>query len=254
MEQKSYFQQVFKRGSLKLALYALFYRICSTPRLIIEVFIRKNMGSRYFSFGSALFLFLISLAFLVLAIIAPTGSPASIKYGGIVVGIFGFAFLYFANQRHKESKLDSFSVNFEKFSLSTGELTGWFKSKLDGGASIQKIEILYEPLPFFLIGLVLSIIPLTLPLGIILLISSIVYSLSYLGAYAISRDVMMDRIDEKICGEEMGEALKEGFKNHEGRGFRNRSPIPSKEADRMYLYEELFLKQDKSGEPTSVAQ
>lgn len=212
------------------------------------------MGSRYFSFGTCVFLFIFSLVFLATGILAPTGSPAAIKFGGIIVGIFGFVFLYFANQRRKESRLDQFSVNFQKFSLSTGELTGWFQSKRENGASIHKVEILYEPLPFFLIGLVLVLIPFTLPLGGILVISSVFYSLSYLGAYAISRDVIMDRIDERICGEEMGLALKEGFENHEARGFRNRSPIPDDEAERIQLYEDLIQSRDKTGELTSIAE
>lgn len=253
MEQQTYFKSVYRRTNFKLGLYALFFRLSSAPRLLMEVFIRRNMGTRYFSFGVCVILFIFSLGFLTLSIVAPRGISDVVQYGGYSIGAFGLYFMIFANQRRKESRMDSFSIDFEKFSLSSGELTGWFKSKVENGTPLHKVEIIYEPLPFFVIGLALSLIPYTMALGIILVISSAIYSLSYLGAYTISRDYFMDIIDEKITGEEMGNALKEGFEEPSESGFKNRAPLPSTKEHRAELYD-LYAKKNGFQESTSIAQ
>ncbi|MEQ8524677.1 hypothetical protein [Gracilimonas sp.] len=253
MKQKSYFKQVFRRTNFKLSFLSFFYSICSVPRLLLEVFIRKNMGSRYFSFGLSIILFLLFLITLLFSAFSQAASFSALGSNGYGLGIFGILFFVFANKRRSEINSDPTHVSFDEFSLSTGELTGWFKSRKENGTSLRRIEIWFEPLPFFIGGLVLMFIPFTRILGLLLLLSSVLYSLSYMGAYALARDFIMDKIDEKIAGEEMGQALKSGLAGHEARGFTNRSPIPTDEEHRDQLYN-LILKRDKSGEPTAVAQ
>tara|TARA_R110000868_G_scaffold1211_4_gene9403 strand:- start:18319 stop:19080 length:762 start_codon:yes stop_codon:yes gene_type:complete len=253
MKQKSYFKQVFRRTNFKLGFLSFFYSICSVPRLLLEVFLRKNMGSRYFSFGLSIILFSFFLVTLLFSAFSKAAAYSALGSNGYALGIFGILFFVFANKRRSEINSDPTHVSFDEFSLSTGELTGWFKSKKENGASLRTIEIWLEPLPFLVGGLVLLLFPISRLLGLIFLLCSILYSLSYMGAYALARDFIMDKIDEKIAGEEMGQALKSGFSGHEARGFTNRSPIPSNEEHREQLYK-LILKRDKSGEPTSVAE
>jgi len=252
MEQKSYFKQVFRRANFKLAVASLFFQFSSIPRLILEVFLRRNMGQRYFSFGTCVVLFVISLLFLTGSIFSSSAAPDAVRYGGYSIGLFGFIFFYFANRRRKEIKVKPHTVTFDKFSLSTGDLLGFFENKVSNGTPIYRVEKWYEPLPFFLAGIVLTVIPFTRVLGVLLVICSIFYSFSYVGAYALSRDFIMDKIDEKIAGEEMGTAIKEGLKDHNERGFRNRAPLPDTDEHRQQLYD-LMMRRSGSDEEASVA-
>ncbi|CAG5011145.1 hypothetical protein DYBT9275_04891 [Dyadobacter sp. CECT 9275] len=55
MKTNLYYRAVFRRQSmLNEFVMDFFLYFCSYPRLMLEVFVRKNFGERYFSFFSAL--------------------------------------------------------------------------------------------------------------------------------------------------------------------------------------------------------
>ncbi len=220
--------------------------------MILEVFLRKNMGARYFSFGLCVFLFLLFEATFIVGAFSKIGEFSAVGRNSYVLGIFGIVFLIYALKRRKESNTDPNYVSFDHFSLSAGDLQGWFKTKLDGGKQARTIEIWLEPLPFLILGLVLMMFSFSRILGLILMTCSVLYSLSYMGAYALARDVIMDKIDMKIAGEELGRMLKTGMGKDESRGFRNRSPMPNDPAQRELLYQ-LLLSDELGGESTSIA-
>lgn len=55
MKKNLYFQTMFQRtNGIKMIILDFFLSIASWPRLMIEVFIRKNFGERYFSLAAAI--------------------------------------------------------------------------------------------------------------------------------------------------------------------------------------------------------
>jgi len=49
MKKNLYYRTVFQRRNIiKELLFSIFMEIASLPRFVIEVFIRKNMGRRYY--------------------------------------------------------------------------------------------------------------------------------------------------------------------------------------------------------------
>ena len=60
MKKNLYYAHVFGRtNAIKEFIYNFFLAIASWPRLILEVFLRKNMGERYFSFSNVVLMLLI---------------------------------------------------------------------------------------------------------------------------------------------------------------------------------------------------
>lgn len=252
-EQPSYFRTVYGRGHFKYLFHMMIYAILTPFRLILEVFIRRHMGERYFSGFFCLVWSLIFLSGFIedtmnLSFMIPESYTSN-----NAIGIFGMLFLGFSIWRWVESYHNPSTVSFDKFSKSSGEPTLIFKTLLNKGTSPRLIEVWLEPLFFTLIGGVLTLFVSTRLLGAFLIICSIIYALSYRSAYALARDYILDKIDEKISGEALGQVLKSGMAEHKARGFLNRAPIPTDEEHRKQLYD-LILEQDKSGEPTSVAK
>src|SRR6056297_2426434 len=94
-QNETYFRKVYRRFSIKLILLSFFYQISSWPRLVIEVFIRKNMGERYFSIGQSIIVFLILVA---PAVLGSTDNFAMLNSigGTTALGFFALIFLVMA--------------------------------------------------------------------------------------------------------------------------------------------------------------
>ena len=245
MKKNLYFRSVYGRSSFLNTLLALFYQISSFPRLLMEVFIRKNMGERYFSFSASIILSLFFIAHFIMSVIAFGRGPAVVAYGGYFSMAFAVGFLYYANIRRKEVKMGPQTVDFEKFSLSSGEFTGWFKQQAKAGRSTAMMEKYIEPAPFLIGGIILAIIPITRVLGFAFIISSVIYSLSYMGAYVIARNSVLDIIDEKISGEVMKRAM-DGMDQETTKGFTFRGPVPQDPEQRKQVLNEILAAESDS--------
>ena len=232
MKKNLYYRTVFKRSNaFKEGVLAFFLAFCSWPRLLLEVFIRKNFGERYFSFASAMTVSGI-LALLPLIYLETMSRIFRNSEGMTFISHFATwyvylaGFLYMCLQRNEEIKHLPSVFDFGRFSLSTGEIHPRFREVTFNGipADIRTIEIWLEPLPFALGGFVLWVFG--QPIGFIIFLSSIFYSLSYAGAYHQGDHFIMDKIDEMICNEEMVNAFVEGRDPSETRGvnFYGRRP------------------------------
>lgn len=84
MKKNLYFRSVIRRENLfKKFVLDFFFAIASYPRLLIEVFIRRNFGERYFSMASAVWLTVLLLAFPIIAMkLSSLTSPAAVFGGG----------------------------------------------------------------------------------------------------------------------------------------------------------------------------
>lgn len=221
MKKNLYYRTVFRRENvIKKAIYDFFLGIASYPRLLLEVFIRKNFGERYFSVASVLTIAAIMLFFpgIINSImglfmdVRNMGSFSGGDYGDYrhsnsffsespIWYLFIVAFLIFSTLRYLEIRRNPSVFDFKKFSLSTGEINPLFyKIQLFGKPiSTRWIEIYFEPLLFFIVGIILYLI--NHKLGVLICISAICYSLSYAGAYRNGDNFVMDKIDEMILNE-----------------------------------------------------
>lgn len=238
MKKNMYYRTVFKRtNTFQEAFLGLFLAISSWPRLLLEVFIRRNFGERYFSFSGSVFIAVLLGVYPILKVSGVRmfrsysyyGQDSD--YGGFFLHYatwYGFlvAFLVMASRRDNEIKQLPSVFDFARFSLSSGHLHPRFLNFTIGDRrlSIRTIETLIEPAFFFFIGLALWIFG--QGIGVVIVLCSIIYSLSYQAAYHQGDNFVMDKIDEMICNEELVKSFVEGRDPSETRGvnFQGRRP------------------------------
>lgn len=227
-----YYQQVFQRRNfITHSLLPFFLSICSWPRLILEVFLRKNQGERYFSVLSVFTV--ASLLAIYPAVANKTSSAigAFDDYGGYrstrdsfwstyaTWYLFLIAFVCFGILRWREVMGNPSVFDFKRFSLSSGTINPLFyKMPFEKNATPRMIEIFYEPALFFVLGMLLW--GAGQSLGRLFMFSSLIYGLSYAAAYKMGDDFVMDKIDEGILNEELENAFVYDMDSEQTRGFR----------------------------------
>lgn len=255
MKKNLYYQHILKRHSVKEILVSLFLGV-SWPRMILEVFLRKNFGDRYFYFSTAIVVALL-LALLpayihVISLFFPYWNT---KFDGwAFLGhyftwyVFIAAFLYVSYQRHQEKVWLPSVFDFARYSRSSGEIHPvFFQLRLTSQpADIRTIETLLEPSGFFLVGLLLLL--LGQRLGSLLLTCSVFYSLSYRAAYSFGDNFVMDHIDEMIVNEELVTAFVDEVDSRETRGFRFYGPRPADPDARRKVAETFWMDDDDAAE------
>ena len=246
MKKNLYYQIMYRRGNfIKEFILGLFMGISSWLRLLLEVFIRKNMGERYFSFSSSIIVavLLALLPFQIAEVhrfFSGDFSFWQVIGRNILWYLYLIAFLYHADLRRREVKRLPSVFDFARFSLSTGNIHPQFYNfSIDGTTpSVRTIETLLEPAFFFIIGLLLAIIGQSL--GILLIVCSIIYSLSYVAAYHLGDNFVMDTIDEMICNEELVAAFVEGRDPSQTRGFNPYGRKPSDPEMRRRVVDDMM--------------
>ena len=235
MKKNLFFRHVFKRQNIiKIFLQNLFLDLASYPRLFIEVFIRKNMGERYFSVASA-----ITVATLLLFLpyifnrlggvselyIPQTDSEFWVKY--LTWYALTAAFIYCSYLRWQEVKRNPSVFDFERFSLSSGNIHPlYYKIRLfNVKTNIRVIETYYEPLSVFILGFLFWLIGQSA--GLLLMYCAVIYSRSYAAAYRIGDDLVMDNIDMMLMNEEMENAFVDDLPSSETRGVKYFSKKPN---------------------------
>ncbi len=249
MKKNLYYRRVLRRNSLvKLFIIRLFVSTASWPRMLLEVFIRKNFGERYFSFSTAI---VIAVFMTILPVTFYYGSSLffrSYGYGstppfsGFMVSyttwyIFIAGFLFMAWIRSKEIKRNPSVFDFKKFSLYSGDIDQRFYTLklLRKEPSFRLVECLLEPAFFFAAGVVLVVLGQSI--GTMITVCSIIYSLSYVGAYYLGDDFVMDKIDEMICNEEIFDSFVKDKDASETRGVRFYGRKPDDEDVRRVVVE-----------------
>lgn len=230
-----YYRTVIRReNALKNAIFDLALSLCSWPRLLLEVLIRKNFGDRHFNIASVLTVFIVLAVF-------PIGTNAAAFWiasrisggygGGSQSGGFDFLlhygtwylyliiFLYCSWQRWREIKTQPGVLDFGRCSTYSGDIDERFflSHSFDKEPSVRTVEVYHEPALFFIAGIILTIIGQRL--GILLIISSILYSVSYAGAYKKGTDFLKDTIDEMLYNEDVEDTFVNGVYNNR-RGVR----------------------------------
>lgn len=270
MKKNLYYRHVFRRrNAIKEFFLKLILAISSGPRLLLEVFIRRNFGERYFSFSSAIILAIV-MAALPLGIIWVyrffNPLPSDVNgmtnlhhyfYPSYPQTLYWFykhwyafivVFLIVCLMRREEVKRLPSVFDFARFSLSTGEIHPLFIKLIESprsGITVRLVETVLEPALFFFIGLVL--VWLNMDLGYLLILCSIIYSLSYVAAYHIGDNFVMDRIDEMICNQELSNAFVDGLAPSKTRGVNYYGRRP-KDTDVRRLVAESFVEDEDEAE------
>jgi hypothetical protein len=223
-----YYEGVYqRRNQLKLFILHFFFKASGMPRLVMEVFIRKSMGERYFGFGICVFTCIL-LALIPQALYGSFGHTfREVMARHWSWYAFLVVFLVFAWRRAQEIKREPSVFDFGKFSLSAGlALPFFFKVKVfDKFLTVRQISTYGEPLIFFVPGLLLF--SLGHLLGMLFMVCAVVYSLGYMGAYRVGDDYVMDIIDDRICNEEIYNSFVMQKKPEETRGFQFMGNGPS---------------------------
>jgi len=232
MKKNLYYKTMFRRHNrFKEFVYNFFRGICSIPRLLLEVFVRRNLGERYFSFSTAMLMaFILFIVPMIVVDYYPYAKQWSFWgfWGRFLTWyIYVGGFIYMCIQRRREvSRLPSV-FDFGRYSLSTGSYQAFFTKYIIGGRTvdIRLTETIIEPAFFGLIGLALMIIG--QPVGFLILICAICYSLSYFATYWQGDNFIMDKIDEMILNEEYVNAFVDGMDPDDTRGVRyyGRAPV-----------------------------
>lgn len=214
MKKNLYFRNTVRRQNvLRDFFLSIFSMFSGYPRLMIEVFIRKDFGERYFKISSAITAFIIFAATpFLLQRFEDAGEEETRRShvaGNLALYIYLGLFIVFSIKRHMETRHNPSVYDTEKYSLYGGTIHPLFeKIRISGKKpSIRLIETVLEPLPFFIAGVILWM--LNQSLGILLVASSIFYSLSYVALYNQGDNYVMDMLDQMI----MNEMLEDAFVN-----------------------------------------
>lgn len=229
MKKNLYYRRQYQRGSALNNILIYFLEFFSLfGRAALEITIRKNIGERRFSLFTALF---IAVVLAILPFTARIGYGYPNVWETILDNISWYLtiilFLFFCRKRMVEMKRLPSVFDFERFSLSSGEVHPLFRKIKFGGkpADIRQIETLLEPAFFLATGIALLI--LQQKIGLVISIFSLMYSLSYYLDYKSGDNFVMDVIDERICTESMMESFSDGFESEENKGFQFRGRKPA---------------------------
>jgi hypothetical protein len=264
MQKNLYFRTVLRRQNvLKTFLLDCALNVASQPRLLLECFLRKNFGLRYFSLSSAITVsFIVGVLPIILhkatsSLARLTGNGGGDSFWGNYATWYMFliAFMYFAWQRHLEIRRNPSVFDFTMVSTYAGDIHPFFRSVRIAGKlqSIRSIEILLEPGVFFGAGMLLALIG--QPLGWLLILSALAYSFSYQAAYREGDNFILDLIDNKHYIEQMNNAFVHDNEGRPSRGVRFYMRKPSSRTVRDNL-SGSFIENDSWNDdmPLSVAQ
>lgn len=271
MQKNLYYRSLMRRENIiKKFFLSLFDFFVSGSRLLLEVFIRKNFGERYFRLSAAIILITEFglLPFLLVflqrkfgsstqetqvtdvwsddpaPVAAPPADP-SLWTGYIGWYIFLGLFLLFSIRHYLDKKRQPSAFDFGKFSLSSGELQSYTsRIPLFDTKNRRLRECVIEPLFFMVIGIVFLLIH--QHVGWLLVICSLLYSANYVAAYESGDNFILDIIDEQILNKEMEQDFVDGEEDDISE-FRARRPV-SKDYRRKLL-PAIVVEDDPGSDP-----
>jgi hypothetical protein len=257
-----------RRNPIKDFFISMFSFLGSPCCLLLEVFIRKDFGERYFKLSSAIVVALLVGAIPLLSL-TEMGSfnPDEFMGGGdeeypmrrnvsfLVEWFSWYAFLaafLFMSFKHYRDQLTAPSVfKAQKYSLYTGRHSGFFKGLLHKAGPLNKashrtVETVIEPVFFLVIGLVLWKF-LGQNVGVLIMICSLIYSLSYVARYDEADNFMMDKLDNIIISRELQNVLINELVPENAGYVESRGRLPKDINIRQQIFEQIKKEQDLEG-------
>ncbi|MBE7172475.1 MAG: hypothetical protein INR73_17955 [Williamsia sp.] len=209
MKKNLYYVSLYGRDNFfKKIFYRLFLGLSSYPRLLLEVFIRKNFGERYFNLGSV---FGTAVVFALLprfVFSIANFSNYRVRTGDFwkdyaLWYLFLLAFLVVSCKRWAENRRNPSVFDFQRFSMHSGEINRLFYRLpfLDKKPDVRTVETVLEPTLFLFAGILLCLFGQWA--GFFLIICSAFYSFSYMAMYDEGDAFVMDLIDQLILNQQM---------------------------------------------------
>lgn len=229
MQQDHQFHVSFERKSfIKSQILPIFFSFASYPRLLLEVFLRKNFGRRYFSLSTCLMIAIVMFFYPFLKAYLylnfphtfstmdsdfTTGHELAINqqqdylasYEALL--LFVIVFCGFAISHKIDLVIKPSGFNFSEHSMYCGDILPIFLKVrfLGKPVSLFVITIFLEPLFFFMAGYILH--QYEQKLGLILMICSVWYSLSYIAAFAAGTRLAQDLSDKYVANKALSDVI-----------------------------------------------
>lgn len=242
MKKNLYYRMYLERKTASTIIMPLFISLAAIPRMLLEVFIRKGFGERYFSFTQAVLTALVLAGWPLVPIqlgghFLRRTEPSLLPY--ITWYVFLAGFLFFVIKHGRDQKRTPGVFDFKKYSRYQGKIHPYFFTLQFPGrkTDVRLVECWLEPAGFFFLGVFFALIGQAL--GGLLIACSIFYALSYQLAYLQGDHFVMDRIDEMIVNEELEKAFMEDQTEDDTRGFRFVGRKPTDENLRRRVFDAM---------------
>jgi hypothetical protein len=208
MKRNAYYTVLYgEPAAINKKLGAWVAVILSWPKSVLDVFLRKNMGERYFTLFKSILIFA-ALWFIPVGIesLYRTEMVSSTSYY-----VFIILYAIMAGVRYLEIRREPSVFDFAKFSLSRGIPHPFFlRIKLFGKPLSQRsIEVYAEPLLCFIIGVILVLIQ-EAPVGALIILCSISYFMCNMISAIHGDHFIMDKIDEILLNQDLNETFIQG--------------------------------------------
>lgn len=235
MKKNVYYKDVYCRVNvINLILDHITTGIGSWSNMLVEVFLRRNFGERYFTLATAItvicILFFIPIGlgdFFSFSRHYSRSSSGEFWAKYTTWYLFIVAFAYFSFLRLKETYRNPSTFDFEKFSLSSGYKFLYYKIEKEdkvGWINHRNYEILIEPAMAIFIGALLRACG--QPLGILFIVVGVILFFSKSAVYRGGDKALLDKIDEIICNEDLGEILSSRPGTVSKRGLEHKGKQP----------------------------
>jgi len=216
-----------KRDNIILeVVFSFLFSLSAIPSYIVEVFLRRKFGSRYFTSSYAILISIVMFAIYFF------GGDLAKQSLGFTWAIFTGLFLWKSIKHRLEITKYGVTYDFERFSLSDGE--SWkFWDKLIGnkiaGITITRylILVVLEPAVPVLTGLLLMPIPFTRGVGFLLFTSGLLFGFRSFMKTQKARNHILDMIDEQLAKKWKHDVLVEQKPKSETAGFSLPVELPS---------------------------
>ncbi len=212
--------------------------LSSWPASIVECFMRRKFGERYFTLSTCLGIFTLMLI----------GGVALADKMGYKYFITWFAFagiyLWLSIRHRMEIKKYGTAYNFDRFSLSDGRIHDfWWQiiGKEYGGIKIDRylFHVLLEPSAPFLVGFILIANPYTRAVGLLLMVCGILFAFRAFVKIQNARNAVLDIIDDQIVAEYQRSVIMEDKTPEESAGLYLPIELPDNRDVRARLSNKL---------------
>lgn len=198
----TYYQSLFGRNVINTKVVPAFLQIICLPKLVVEVFIRRRMGERYFSSVWAV------LAGIILYWLPDPLYKIYHWHDTPTYFVFFTGYVIMSVYTYFEIRRAPSVFDFKRFSLDPGKSLPFFhRIKIFGKTPTQRtIDVYLEPLLCLLVGFLL-ILGSQYMTGTVIFICSLCHFISNL-SFAIRGDhFIMDKIDQIICNQDLSETF-----------------------------------------------